>query len=241
MFPQSQRPHALECPHLTSPITLSWLENSAHHPPFRPHNISGRHLKDELCLLGQLAHPTGEESLPGGATNPGLISSLLIFFFLFIFFTREAKFLIYWQHHGKDASWLPVTLFMFTQFIFIFFYHVCTFKHDWVWVWDSDWSTNQKWVTSACQGSICIPGRDSKEDWSSSIDRFGCSITATIMKMKHKWFYIHRSAFIYLSCCAWYHFSIHPFVLLSHHFLSFFHIHSVIFSIFNVPRFSQCW
>lgn len=41
------------------------MENSAHHPPSH-HNISGRHLKDERCLLGQLAHPTGEQHLPRG-------------------------------------------------------------------------------------------------------------------------------------------------------------------------------
>lgn len=72
---EPQGPRALECARLTSAITPSSLENSAHHPPFRP-NISGRHFKDELCLLGRLAHPTGEQGLPGGATNSGLIACL---------------------------------------------------------------------------------------------------------------------------------------------------------------------
>lgn len=98
-------PLPLECTHLTSAITLWSLENSAHHPPSH-HNISGRHLKDERCLPGRLAHPSGEQRLPpgGGAANPALISSLPSFFFPPFLFPREVKLLICRQRRGVATS-----------------------------------------------------------------------------------------------------------------------------------------
>lgn len=149
--------------------------------------------------------------------------------FFFFSFLQENQSFFYIDSITEDSSRLPVTLFMCTQFI-LFFYDVCTFKHDLVWVWDS-----RQTVTSVCQGSVFIPGRDSKEDWTNSNDRFGCSITTTIMKIKHKCFYMHRSAFIYLLCMRSFFNSSICFILTLQS------IYFIIFSIFNVFPFFQCW
>lgn len=92
-------------------------------------------------------------------------------FFPPFIFTREVKFLICWQHHGDDASQLP--LFMHPQFILLF-YDVCTFKIDWV--WDS-WQSQSESLQPVKGPWVCIPGRDSKGR-TSSMDRFSWSITA---------------------------------------------------------------
>lgn len=63
MFLLSQGLQVLDCALLTLPITLSWLESSAHHPhPLS--DVSGAHLREEGPPPGT-ARPTGQNCLPG--------------------------------------------------------------------------------------------------------------------------------------------------------------------------------
>lgn len=123
------------------------------------------------------------------------------FFFFSFIFMREAKFFfLYTDITAKILHDFLWRFFMCTRFIWFFFYDVCTFKNDWALVWDSR-QTESESLQPVKAASVFQ--RDSKEDRMSSIDRFGCSITTTTVKMKHKRFYMHRAAFtvcIYLLC-----------------------------------------
>lgn len=125
MFLLSQGLQVLDCALLTSPITLSWLESSAHHPnPLS--DVSGAHLREEGPPPGT-ARPTGQNRLPG-SKHCFLLNGVHTFsgfpdrieeasaITLMGKFSYERNSNLRWNRHSTASKLLPIRQFSLQRF-----------------------------------------------------------------------------------------------------------------------------